>query len=119
MQWYTMSQTLYANTEIWNNFHVKVGNALYFFLDSYLCTSGVEKHNDDAKNKIKKYFSSNRWDAPADIMMTEYRLEVLQEYSREKRAYTKRDSAYCHEGGIEALRAKRREAVQRPAIPEG
>ena len=51
-------------------------------------------------------------------MMTEYRLEVLQEYSREKRAYTKRDSAYWHEGGIE-VRAKRREAVQRPAIPEG
>ncbi|KAL5489427.1 hypothetical protein EMCRGX_G018518 [Ephydatia muelleri] len=55
---------------------------------------GVEKHNDDAK---RNYFSSNRWDAPADIMMTEYRLEVLQEYSREKRAYTKRDSAYWHE----------------------
>ena len=89
---------------------------LYFFLDSYLCTSGVEKHNDDAK---RNYFSSNRWDAPADIMMTEYRLEMLQEYSREKRAYTKRDSAYWHEGGIEALRAKSREAVQRPAIPEG
>ena len=54
-------------------------------------------------------------------MMTEYRLEVLQEYSREKRAYTYTiwDSAYWHEGGIEALRAKRREAVQRPAIPEG
>eukprot|EP00731_Ephydatia_muelleri_P015093 Em0008g813a len=31
-------------------------------------------------------------------MMTEYRLEVLQEYSRAKRAYTKRDSAYWHEG---------------------
>ena len=90
--------------------------ALYFFLDSYLCTSGVEKHSDDAK---RNYFSSNRWNAPADIMMTEYRLEVLQEYSREKRACTKRDSAYWHEGGIEALRAKRREAVQRPAIPEG
>ena len=44
---------------------------------------------------------------------------MLQEYSREKRAYTKRDSGYWHEGGIEALRAKRREAVQRPAIPEG
>ena len=52
-------------------------------------------------------------------MMTEYRLEVLQEYCREKRAYTKRDFAYWHEGGIEALRAKRREAVKRPAIPEG
>ena len=70
--------------------------------------------------QTKNYFSSNRWDAPADIMMTEYRLEVLQEYSREKRAYTKRDSATgMHEGGIEVLRAKRREAVQRPAIPEG
>ena len=34
-------------------------------------------------------------------MMTAYRLEVLQEYSREKRACTKRDSAYWHEGGIE------------------
>ena len=88
-------------------------NALYFFLDSYLCTSGVEKHNDDAK---RNYFSSNRWDALADIMMTAYRLEVLQEYSREKRAYT---TAYWHEGEIEALQAKRREAVQRPAIPEG
>ena len=95
---------------------VKIGNALYFFLDSYLCTSGVEKHNDDAK---RNYFSSNQWDAPADIMMTEYRLEVLQEYSREKRSYAKWDSAYWHEGGIETLRAKRREAVQRPAIPEG
>ena len=52
-------------------------------------------------------------------MMTAYRLEVLQEYNREKRAYTKRDSAYWHEGGIEALRAIHREAVQRPAIPEG
>ena len=57
----------------------------------------VEKHDDAKRN----YFSSNRWDAPADIMMTEYRLEMLQEYSREKRAYTKQDSAYWHEGGIE------------------
>ena len=38
-------------TPIRNNFHVKVGNAVYFFLDSYLCTSGVEIHNDDAKKK--------------------------------------------------------------------
>ena len=39
--------------------------------------SGVEIHNDDAK---KKLLLCNRWDAPADIMMTEYRLELLQEY---------------------------------------
>ena len=45
---------------------------LYFFLDSYLCTSGVKKHNDDAK---RNYFSSNQWDAPADIMMTELKAE--------------------------------------------
>ncbi|KAL5471209.1 hypothetical protein EMCRGX_G029300 [Ephydatia muelleri] len=64
----------------------------YGNLKQFSC-QGVEKHNDDAK---RNYFSSNRWDAPADIM-TEYRLEVLQEYSREKRAYTKRDSAYWHE----------------------
>ena len=62
--------------------------------------------NTTMMQKKNNYFSSNRWDAPADIMMTEYRLEVLQEYSREKRAYSKRDSAYWHEGGIEALRAK-------------
>ena len=31
--------------------------------------------------------SSNRWDAPADIMMTEYRLELLQEYAREEGIY--------------------------------
>ena len=47
-------------------------------------------------------------------MMTEYRLEVLQEYS-EKRGHILSGTlhAYWHEGGIEALRAKRREAVQR------
>ena len=85
-----MHAMVYHVPNQYDNFHVKIGNALYFFVDSYLCTSGVEKHNDDA---IRNYFSSNLWDAPADIMMTEYRLEVLQEYSREKRAYTKRDSA--------------------------
>ena len=69
--------------------------------------SGVEKHNDDAKKKKKKLLHSNRWDAPADIMMTEYRLELLQEYAREKKAYTKRKRAYWHEGGIEASRAER------------
>ena len=106
MQWYTMSQTLYANTEIWNNFYVKIGNALYFFLDALQVLRNTTMMQKETTSL------SNRWDAPADIMMTEYRLEVLQEYSREKRAYTKR-----HEGGIEALQAKRREAVQRPAIP--
>ena len=33
---------------------------------------------------------------------TEYRLEELREYARERRSYTKHNSAYWHEGGIEA-----------------
>ena len=33
----------------YGNLKQLIGNALYFFIDSYLCTSGVEKHNDDAK----------------------------------------------------------------------
>ena len=69
--------------------------------------SSVEKHNDDAK---RNYFSSNRWDAPADIIMTEYRLEELCEYARERRCYTKHNSAYWHEGGIEAHQSETREA---------
>ena len=53
------------------------------------------------------YFSSNQWDAPAK---TEYRLEELREYARERRSYTKHNSAYWHEGGIEAHRSETREA---------
>ena len=33
---------------------------------------------------------------------TEYRLEELREYARERRSYTKHNSAYWHEGGIES-----------------
>ena len=41
---------------------------------------------------------------------TEYRLEELREYARERRSYTKHNSAYWHEGGIEAHRSETREA---------
>ena len=41
---------------------------------------------------------------------TEYRLEELREYARERRSYTKHNSAYWHEGGIEAHRSETWEA---------
>ena len=60
--------------------------------------------------------------APADIMMTEYmyRLEVLQEYIVEKRGHKLSGTLLTGmKVELRPLRAKRREAVQRPAIPEG
>eukprot|EP00731_Ephydatia_muelleri_P034484 Em0062g7a len=72
---------------------------LYFLI-------GVEKHNDDSK---RNYFSSNRWDAPAEIMLAEHRLELLQQYAREKRHYTKHAAAYWHEGGMQKTRSQMRE----------
>ncbi|KAL5494402.1 hypothetical protein EMCRGX_G015730 [Ephydatia muelleri] len=72
---------------------------LYFLI-------GVEKHNDDSK---RNYFSSNRWDALAEIMLAEHRLELLQQYAREKRHYTKHAAAYWHEGGMQKTRSQMRE----------
>ena len=40
---------------------------------------------------------------------TEYRQEELREYARERRSYTKHNSAYWHEGGIEAHRSETRD----------
>eukprot|EP00731_Ephydatia_muelleri_P036301 Em0232g4a len=70
---------------------------------------GVEKHNDDSK---RNYFSSNRWDAPAEIMLAEHRLELLQQYAREKRHYTKHAAAYWHEGGMQEMRSQMRETLK-------
>ena len=54
-------------------------------------------------------------------MMTEYRLEAGGCRNKlEKRGHILSGTLLTDmEGGIEALRAKCREAVQRPAIPEG
>ena len=73
----------------------------------YLST-GVEKNNDTSK---RNYFSSNRHDASAEIIRSDYRLEVLKRGAfghpsceREKRPYTKRDNEYWDEGGIQEVR---------------
>ena len=78
-----------------------------------MCISvGVEKNNDDAK---RHYYSSNRHDAPRDILLTEARLEVLQREEpsvvREKRTYMKCNAEYWEKGIIEQRRSKRPQII--------
>lgn len=53
-------------------------------------TAGVEKNNDDSK---RNYFSSNKWDAPKEILISEERISKLRNMARNKRKYTKRDTS--------------------------
>lgn len=71
---------------------------------------GVEKNNDDSK---RHYFSSNKHDAPGEIIRTESRQEALQQgvwghptCIRQKRGYNKVDSDYWDHGGIQAVRKR-------------
>eukprot|EP00731_Ephydatia_muelleri_P031016 Em0022g530a len=89
-------------------YHVPDAIRQYGNIKQFSC-QGVEKHNDDSK---RNYFSSNRWDAPAEIMLAEHRLELLQQYAREKRHYTKHAAAYWHEGGMQETRSQMRETLK-------
>jgi hypothetical protein len=75
----------------------------------------VEKNNADAK---RNYFSSSRWDAAADILQAEARLEALSDHERKKRPYTKQNQKYWSEGGIEQSRSKRKRLSRENADPE-
>ena len=73
---------------------------------------GIEKNNDDSK---RHYFSSNKHDAPGEIIRTECRQEALQQgvcdhptCVRQKRNYSKVDSDYWDQGGIQAVRKRLR-----------
>ncbi len=48
---------------------------------------GVKKNNDDAR---RNFLSSNRWDAPKEVLLAEHRLDLLSRFTRKKRQYTKR-----------------------------
>ncbi|MCG8626156.1 MAG: hypothetical protein MJE68_29690 [Proteobacteria bacterium] len=68
----------------------------------------MEKNNDTSK---RNYFSSNKHDAPGEIIRSDYRLNELQQgvwghstCVREKRPYCKRDTDYWEGGGIQAVR---------------
>ena len=81
--------------------------------DSFL---GVERNNADAK---RNYFSSSRWNAAADILQTEVRLEQLSGYERQKRQYTKHNDDYWYEGGIELSRSKRKRLSREDGVEDG
>ena len=73
----------------------------------------MEKNNDDAR---RNYFSSNKWDGPREILLTEARLEWLKRegYERNKRGYNK---ASCHwTDGIYQMRKRAR--YDEPDEPE-
>ena len=44
-------------------------------------------------------------------MLAEHRLELLQQYAREKRHYNKHAAAYWHEGGMQETRSQMRETL--------
>ena len=74
-------------------------------IHSFNLLIGVEKKNADAK---RNYFSSSRWNAAADILQTEVRLEALSSHERKTWKYTKHDKEYWSEGGIEQSRSQRK-----------
>lgn len=57
----------------------------------------MEKKNDD----LQRYFhwKINCWDAATNLLLVEKRQEVLREYEREKRVYTKRKASFWVNGG--------------------
>ena len=94
--------------------HVKVlYNKLQDTASTSQFTSGVEQNNADAK---RNYFSSSRWNAAADILQTEVRLEQLSSYERQKRQYTKHK--YWSKGGIELSRSKRERLSREDSVED-
>ena len=75
---------------------------LYHFSIDYKKIIGVEKNNDDLK---RHYYSSNRHDAPANMLLTEaiidnmrYGTPTLPSCARQKRSYVKHNEEYWTEG---------------------
>ncbi len=83
----------------------------YDFVLNYFI--GVEKNNDDSK---RHYYSSNKHDAPVELIRSEVRLEVLARgkdgypsCQRMKRPYNKACDEYWHGGGIQEDRRIKRQ----------
>ena len=76
-----------------------------FYHKLQLIVLGVEKNNDDARRIIQR--KSNHNDDPAEVLRTEYRLEVLKHRERQHRKYTKRAQEYWDEL-IKTKRGKKR-----------
>ena len=70
----------------------------------FFTISGVEKNNDVCK---KLYFSSNRHDPAAEILVARQRLETLSSHKTNKWKYTKHDNDYWSEGISERRKIRR------------
>ena len=83
----------------------------YTFLSNTCFIAGVEKNNDSKRH----YFSSNKHDAPGEIIRSEARQEALRQgvwdhptCVRQKRSYSQRDKDYWEGGGIQEMRKRSR-----------
>ena len=70
-----------------------------------LLATGVEKNNDCAR---RSYFSSNHFDAPKEVLVSEARKEVLSNKKRVKRSYKKDNTEYWNQ----IIFTKRRRATE-------
>ena len=95
--------------------------AVHACVNCTYCNTGVEKNNDDSK---RHYFSSNKHDAPGEIIRSEYCQETLQRDAwghptcvGQKYSYTKHDDEYLNGGDIQDVRKCAREApVDSPEV---
>ena len=70
------------------------GNPYIHCTSTIKIITGVEKNNDVAR---RSYLSSNHMDAPKDVLESEARKEMLYEYKRQKRRYTKENMTYWND----------------------
>lgn len=70
------------------------------------------------KNDVckKLYFSSNRHDPAAEILVARQKLEMLSSHKRRKRKYTKQDEEYWSEGIREQRKICRRSNHTTPIL---
>lgn len=72
-------------------YHVPRAMRLIIYLKNYIL-SGIEKNNEDCRRiHLNK---SNKWDAPADVLLVSKRIERLNRHQRTPRSYNKRNSEY-------------------------
>ena len=88
-----------------------------YSLRLHVHTCNLHSYHVGVENNTSKrnYFSSNRHNAPAEIIKSDFRLESLKRgvlghssCECEKRKYTKRNDEYWNNGGIQEVRKRAR-----------
>ena len=91
---------MYVHVHVW----------MYTYMYMYSFHVGVQKNDNTSK---RNYFSSNRHNAPAEIIGSDFRLESLKRgvwghgsCDPEKVKYTKKNDECWNEGGIQEVRKR-------------